>query len=53
MSHIELLCICFTILLFFPQFLLSKIEVVLPKFVLEPDIFFVVLTFAEKIGSFG
>ena len=40
MSHIELLCICVTILLLFPyQLLLYKIEVVLPKFALKPAYF--------------
>jgi hypothetical protein len=38
---IELLCICVTILqLFSYQLLSSKIEVVLPKFALEPAYFF-------------
>ena len=50
MSHAELLCICVTILLLFPyQLLLSKLEVVLPKFALKRAYFFGVLTFAEKI----
>ena len=49
-SYTELLCICVTILLLFPyQLLLSKLEVVLPKFALKPAYFVVVLTFAEKI----
>jgi len=54
MSHNELLCICVTILLLVPyQLLLSKLEVVLPKFSLKPAYFFVVLIFAEKIRLVG
>jgi hypothetical protein len=45
---IELLCICVTILqLFSYQLLSSKIEVVLPKFALEPAYFFVLISAKE------
>ena len=47
-SIIELLCICVTILRSFSYRLLSfKIEIVLPKFALEPAYFFVLISAKE------